>query len=167
MLWLLGCGAYVALHFAMYVLVLRGKTSVSGEHAILRFHLLSASLYSGALACLALIYGGSQWPAYVLGGVALHGIYSLSFLELWSLAQGSYSLDLLTFASENHNSTPSSIVAYGSPIGQAKRSARITGLIRLGLVRCASGHFALTKCGRIVANGLALVAWLVRTDRRD
>jgi len=73
---------------------------VPEEKGIFRLHLFSAVPL--ALVAFALVMSGAietQWPV-VLGALSVHGIYSVSFLELWSLSQGGYSLSIVERAAE-------------------------------------------------------------------
>src|SRR5271170_8479003 len=86
--------AYLACHLVAYALVLRWIPFFRTEFGIFALHVAS---FLGLLAAVALrpTNGpGLAAPRIVLG-MSLHGIYSLSFLELWSLTQGSYSLAIL------------------------------------------------------------------------
>ncbi len=88
--------SYLALHFLLYVLVLRGRPLVQSERGIFLYHFGSAAVFTLVAFCLAVSYFSDAAIAIAIGLSALHGIYSLSFLELWTLAEGSYSMSILT-----------------------------------------------------------------------
>ena len=68
---------------------------VGSERAIFLYHFISAIAVTGAFGLWAFAVGGSEaWTLFVCA-VMLHGIYSLSFLELWALADDSYSLAIM------------------------------------------------------------------------
>jgi hypothetical protein len=70
--------------------------------------------------------------AAVMLGLSLHGIYSLSFLELWSLTQASYSLQLL--AAKAQKDRPDTPIHKGTAIGRQKLDERSKSLLQIGLI---------------------------------
>jgi hypothetical protein len=94
-----------------------------------------------------------QWlgPIFFTTWLIVYGVsavYALSFLEVWSLTQGSYSLQLLQAMNANAPVNPFSI---GSAIGHEKQGSRIEGMVRLGLMRDKNGRLEISFKGRIVA----------------
>jgi hypothetical protein len=91
---------------------------------------------------------------------SLHGIYSLSFLELWSLSRGSYSLSILA-AVERDPSLQSLLLDTANPgaIGQQKRNARLISLQQLGLL---NQQGIITGTGHGVAAVIAGIIWLTK-----
>jgi hypothetical protein len=92
--------------------------------------------------------------------LSAHGIYSLSFLELWSLTQGSYSLSILEKAlveplTAQHESDIQELIE----IGISKQQDRIIALQNLGLVKGYNNDFRLTSKGRKLASILSMIAW--------
>jgi hypothetical protein len=75
-------------HLGIFVIV-RGGTSVASERGIFRFHV--ASFAALAILLAAFVAAGASIGTSA-GALALHGIYSLSFLELWSLSEGGFSV---------------------------------------------------------------------------
>src|SRR5215210_578880 len=96
--------------------------------------------------------------------VGLHGLYSVTFLELWSLAEGGYSLQILEgLAGAERRGEPADIEALRA-IGAAKQGNRLAGLASIGLVRYEGSRVALTGPGRLVASAFALLAWLTNVQ---
>ena len=92
---LLICLLYIAAHAGLYFAVLRGWPKLGSERGIFLYHFVSAILVTGGFGVWAIAHGGSDAWAWFVCVVMLHGIYSLSFLELWALADDSYSLAIM------------------------------------------------------------------------
>jgi len=81
---LLAIAAYLAVHFAAYVLVLRHRAGLRSEKGIFLYHLASA-VFAGLAGVAFAVFEPDRFGLSGLVLVlSLHGIYSLSFLELWS-----------------------------------------------------------------------------------
>lgn len=103
--------------------------------------------------CLLGFVSGGLIEAMLTGTLAAgsHGIYSLSFLELWSLTQGSYSLTILAdVASGSNSNSQARSPMMLAEIGMQKRAERQVSLRKLGLL---NNQGSLTPAGR----GAALV----------
>jgi hypothetical protein len=92
--------------------------------------------------------------------VSLHGIYSVSFLEIWSLAQGSYSMSVLSGIKDKKSILRKDLVDSFSEIGDAKKNNRLAALIELGLVCQEKNKFSLTKKGKVIALILRFFHWV-------
>ena len=156
-LWLMLLIAYLLAHVGAYVLVFRGWPTFARESTIFRYHFVSF-----CLLCVASLAGlaasGLQLStalALAAVGVAAHAIYSISFLELWALADASYSLNVLRHADANGHIDVPALAA----VGTSKKDSRVRGLVRLGLARETNGRFEPTGRGRLVATLLRAVAW--------
>jgi hypothetical protein len=150
---------YVALHFMLYVVVLRHHAAFGHEATIFGYHFWSAMLVSlGSLLCW-LVFRDSVVFAAVVAAVCIHGVYSISFLELWSLSEGGYSLSVLRLV--KHARDEGRTIDRGAllDIGNAKKGNRVQGLLKLRLVRRRSDHLELTTYGRVTASAFASVAW--------
>jgi hypothetical protein len=151
--------AWVSLHLLLYVLVLRHVRAFAQERVIFLYHLASTLGLVLALAAWIAVAPLPAWLAGLVGAFALHGIYSISFLELWSLAEGCYSLAILTrIEALRARGAAVDLVALHE-IGGSKKSSRLRGLQGLGLVRGRAQRSELTAFGRVVAVVLALLAW--------
>lgn len=124
----------------------------------------------GIFAAHALAYilaltaaGLAGWDAaWLVAAAGLLGLYSLSFLELWSLTEGSYSLALLARVRDlGPGATPAALASLAA-VGRGKGRQRTANLAGLGLVERAAAGTAprLTALGRACARlllGLRLV----------
>lgn len=160
MSWLLLGVAYLLVHFAVYALLLRHARLFLHERAIFLYHLLS----SLALACL-LLGALALWPATIgLPAAAvmlsLHGIYSLSFLELWALAEGGYSLSILRRVKAIQDSSSQVPAADLMGIGASRKESRIQSLENLRVVRRRGQAFELAGLGSIAAAIFQGVSWM-------
>jgi hypothetical protein len=81
-------------------------------------------------------------------------------LELWSLAQGSYSLSILAGIDAENGVNWHQLIERFAELGNAKRAGRLGALLRMRLVWHDHQRIKLTLNGRIVAAGCALLRWL-------
>jgi hypothetical protein len=102
---------------------------------------------------MLLTAGLVSFPVAV-GMAAIHGIYSLSTLELWSLSEGSYSLSMLARLAQEPMSAEKLVSLFRAP-GDQKKSARLEALKSSGQITIGE-NVALTNRGRRMA--LALLA---------
>lgn len=149
---------YLLIHALFYALWARKLAYFTAESHIFLLHALPAVVVT-AIAGGAWLLAPSQdsFAAFVFV-VSLHGIYSISFLELWSLAQGGYSISILgeIAHSEATGITPD-MDALGS-IGMGKQRGRLDGLARLGLLTLSGdGRHVLTARGRLAASAIAAI----------
>ena len=157
------CLIYLTAHLCVYAFVLRRLERFRSEKSVFLFHLVSALFMTVIAAGYALFEPRPE--LFGLPGVVLvlsvHGIYSLSFLELWSLAQGGYSLSVLATIKLAQESRTEPDFAKLERIGKTKLQNRIEGLKKLGLITVQDRQVTLTTRGRIVAAGLAgLLTWI-------
>jgi hypothetical protein len=151
--------AYLVVHFLSYVVYLRRLSALRTEKGIFLFHLLSYLLVVAiALASAYALESGNLAAASAIA--AAHGLYSLSFLELWSLAQGSYSLRILDVIGATPTCTAESVVAALSEVGDQKKEQRLSSLQELGLAKPVDGYLRLTPGGHAAASFIRLLRWL-------
>lgn len=158
--------AWCLLHLAAYLAGLRDRAALRTERGILLFHAIPTAI--GVLLAIAWIAGlpesGARW-AGAIGAVALLAIYAMSFLELWSLAEGSYSLSILALVAARGRAGDGEVRELAR-IGARKQQARTGSLRRLRLVREGpDGRLAATGRGRVVAALSAALLWLSATER--
>lgn len=153
--------AYLAFHFLAYVLLLRHFALLRTERGIFLYHFIPAATTGCAGFGYAFAESAPLRLAELVLALSAHGIYSISFLELWSLAQGGYSLSVLrSIASAQANRVDPSF-AHLERIGEAKQRERIAGLAKLGLIAESDGTIALTTRGALVAVILdCLLKWI-------
>ena len=155
---------YLVLHFGLYVLIFRHRPAFRNERTIFCYHAWPA-LGVGGVTVGVLLMEPSRF-AEVAIVLCLLGIYSLTFLELWSLAEGSYALSILlsVYAAEQTGIPPD--LATLERIGATKKADRIGGLEHLGLVEAQGGLLHLTRTARIVTPALAGLARLIALQRK-
>lgn len=148
---------YVFLHFSTYAVALRHRSGLQNESGIFRYHAFSYVLLLGLVAVATCAIPGQDLGAGLVLAAGVHGIYSLSFLEVWSLTQGSYSLGILAHVHRLGGSARAPEIAQLKAVGSSKQAARTEDLIRLGVVR-SDGR--LTWLGVFVAAPLRTILWL-------
>lgn len=152
---------YLVAHFLLYVVVLRKRPVFRSEKGIFLYHFLPALVVALAVLAWAVVARAHPgWPEIVLV-LSAHGIYSLSFLELWSLAQGGYSLSIIAAIANAEADRSLTDFSALEAVGEVKQRERLAGLSRLGLIANTDGRVALTERGRQVAALLyRLYAWV-------
>jgi hypothetical protein len=158
--WLVLAVAYLALHFAAYVLTLRERAAFRHEAVIFGYHFWSAVALTTVSCVSWALKPTFEQAAAVVAAVALHGIYSTSFLELWSLSEGGYSLRILRMLEDARPAGLELDRGALQAIGARKKGNRISGLLRLGLARRTWDQLELTSFGRGVGAVLSSIAWL-------
>ncbi len=156
---------YIVVHFGCYVLALRHREEFQQEGAIFQYHALPAVAVTLFWIAAVIVSPTSEVIAQAVLVVGLHGIYSLSFLELWSLSQIGYSLGILIECDTAERTDSEPDLAGLEQLGTAKRAGRVDGTQRLGLVKTVGPAVRLTKAGRGVAAALAGLARLVDLKR--
>jgi hypothetical protein len=141
-------------HLTTFV-ILRGRRFVGSERGILRFHVASFA----ALAIIVGLFVAVGAPIGTgVGALSLHGIYSLSFLELWSLSEGGFSVIALLKLSLKPVPRASLLAELGT-IGQRKKDDRLQKLISGGLIS-GDATLTLTERGRWAAKAVRLLRWI-------
>ena len=142
---------YLLAHFLLYFFIFRRARPFAREKTIFLYHFLSGIVW-------ALFAGSKLGPAVFGATLSLHGIYSLTFLEFWSLSGGGYSLRILV-------SLPD--LAKLQDLGREKKGSRLKDLVRLGFVGQRGGKFYLTVFGKTVTAFLQTVSWSSNPGRAD
>jgi hypothetical protein len=151
---------YLALHFLMYVVILRENPFFQTEQGIFAYHFISAFLFAVIALAACWINPDIVVLATAFGLAATHCIYSISFLELWSVAQGSYSISIITGMESGVTYSREKLVTNFFQIGNAKKANRIVALARLSLIHRVGDRWQLTCCGRLLTVSLVAVLWL-------
>jgi hypothetical protein len=157
---------YLLGHFFLYVFVLRHRAYFQTEKGIFLYHLISAIGCVFASAVIFLIRRDGEAFSVACMLIAAHGIYSISFLELWSLAQGSYSLSIMGQGGSDRWLSRAELVDSFSRIGNAKKADRLSGLEGSQLIRLDGNHWKLTGSGAIVTTMLRSLLWLANIKER-
>ncbi len=104
--------------------------------------------------------GWNSWVA----AISLHGIYSLSFLELWALSDGGYSLRILDQIDLLGDRAD---FVFLKALGSSKKKFRLESLKRLGWVAVDPKGWALTARGRAAADFLSFFVAISRQKRKN
>ncbi|MFI4987422.1 MAG: hypothetical protein ACHQF3_08265 [Alphaproteobacteria bacterium] len=151
-----------ALHFIAYALCLREWGVFQTERGIFLYHFAAgAALTLIALVAAATLASSAAW-ATAVSAIACQGIYSLSFLEVWSLTQGSNSIGILATAAAAGGMPRERLIASHVRIGDEKKAYRLVVVERLGLVRIEGGRVSVTGLGGLLAAFLAGLHWLAK-----
>jgi hypothetical protein len=153
-----GFFGYLVAHFALYAAVLRHRRLT--ETGVFLYHLIPAALWLMMSSALCFVVP-SIGPADAVLVCSLHGIYSLTFLELWALADGGYSLAIMDCLESHSDLEEQKVLDKLELLGTAKKQSRLADLVRMGLVEDRLDGYQLTASGRPVAAFIATIAWLV------
>ena len=145
----------IGINFLLYTFVLRHKKCYQEESTILFFQIKSISILTiiGILCFL-----GNPSPelfAGWIGSIFTHAIYSLLFLELWALSQGSFSLETLKHIESSGFDLNSQLILV--ELGNHKLTSRIMNLREGRLIFADEGHWKLTRKGRALYTLLKLI----------
>lgn len=159
---------YLTAHLAAYVAGLRRLAPLRTEKGIFLYHFGSAVI-TGVIAVVAAFMDPAEFGvAGCILILSVHGIYSLSFLELWSLAQGGYSLSIIAGIAQAEATGAEPDFSGLAAIGSTKQAERIAALERLGLVSSAGERISLTPRGNAIATVLhALRRWVDPSEPRQ
>ena len=157
---------WLACHFLIYAAVLRDMPLFQTERGIFLYHLTSAAVFMAAALVILPIRRDGEAFSVASALVAAHGIYSISFLELWSLAQGSYSLSIMGRGRSDRIPSRAELIDCFSRIGNAKKADRLSALEGSQLVRLDGNHWRLNGSGAIVASMLRSLLWLADIKER-
>ena len=125
------------------------RRSLASEKAIFLYHMIYGIAVTGAFGLWAFAVGGSEAWTWFACAAMLHGIYSLSFLELWALADDSYSLAIMEIISRGGGASGPALMQRLEAIGMGEQTSRLDALRAIGLVRqTGDGSFTLTPAGR-------------------
>ena len=97
---------------------------------------------------------------------SIYGIYSLSFLELWTLSQISYSREILVKAKNGIISENNDYFVQLQNLGDQKRVARLNSLKSKRIIFIKNNAWHLTKLGLFIANILNIILWLPNIKNR-
>jgi hypothetical protein len=155
---------YLLVHLLAYVFFFRYMRALHTERGILLYHLISAAIVVIVTTASFLVAPTLEQFALIVGVVAAHGIYSLSFLEVWVLSEGGYSLRVLAEIVRINGTTPASLEQHFAALSVRKKAGRLNSLTGLGLVERNGSFFRLTVKGRHVANVVAFFARFTRGE---
>jgi hypothetical protein len=153
--------AYIGVHVLVYVTVARNQIAFRSERLIFLYHALPFAGMSLALFALSAISGLRATAAPLVLSLCLLSLYSMSFLELWAISDGSIYFRLLCRLARINGPVQLSSLEGMQQDGKVRRDERQTGLVRLRLMKPCHGRFRLTMAGRPANAVLRLIAWTV------
>jgi hypothetical protein len=152
--------AYAGVHLLAYLVVMRNIPVFRRERGVFTYHAVAfVGLTIGVLAAWATA-PSVETTQGAIAGISLQAIYSMSFLEMWSLSQVSYSLAILDAIAARPGLPCSAAIGRFADTGTMKKQSRLSTLERLGLVRTRGGQVTLSPRGRAVAAGLQALRWV-------
>lgn len=154
---------YLLAHWLAYAIWLKRVPGFETERGIFFYHIASFGLVAAVALGLALLRSPGLEPAHVVAFAALHGIYSLTFLELWALTDGGFSFTMIEIYDAGR-ADQSKIEAALVELGQQKQRARLDALQRQGLVEWTGTHYHLRQAGRWPVRFLSLVRMLANLN---
>jgi hypothetical protein len=155
--------AWIAGHLALFLTVFRRMHAFFTETRIFLYHLISVVLLTAVLAVMA----AADWGGWteLLGSVALHGIYSLTSLEAWALADGGISGRILSSLAGAEGAQSCHDLQWTIAYAERKKRYRLLSVRTLGLVNADDGALSLSLPGWVVVTGFLLLCWLTNTRR--
>ena len=166
MIVIVGALAVVFLNLAGYFLYLRRRLMQDAEGAVLKYHVVSFCLTAAICGALAVSMDRDGFAAWV-AAVCLHAIFSMSFLELWSVSEGSFFLavmDRLVAWRKTGGGQPFDVSPLAE-IGRRKRINRLDALLGKGWIAEKNGMLSLTGTGRAVAGAFNLLRWIMHVRK--
>jgi hypothetical protein len=157
---------YLVLHVLLYVFVFRGQAVFQSERGIFLYHFGSAMAFTLVAFAIAFTHFTDATFAIAIGLSAIHSIYSISFLELWTLAEGSYSMSILTAIASQGMVSRNRLIDAFARLGDAKKVNRLSVLSTLSLACREGGHWRLSARGQMLANALNVLVWLAAIKNR-
>ena len=156
---------YICIHFLIYLLIFRNIKFFLREKVIFFYHFFSVFT---VLIIFGILGAVSQSGLFVaaIGALSLHGIYSLSFLEIWALSEGSYSLIILDRIAGSNGISVGKNQMELQGLGSSKKKKRIKNLQEIGLVTRQGEQFNLTGLGRLALRVLGSFMWLTNMTRQ-
>lgn len=147
---------FIIAHLLAYFVALRYRPLFASERVMLAYHgiafIAAFSILVIAFVCSAIGF------ASLCALIALQFIYSISFLELWSLAEGSYSLQILTRLSQHKPTERNKIITMCGEIGVDKKHHRLNNLVAVRLVkRSDDGRLDLSRSGKVLFKSLNII----------
>jgi len=162
MVWL-AMGIYLSIHFFVYVIFFRHQPLFRTEKGILLFQVVPIIAVLLIATAAFLILPSNESFALIFGLGALHALYSLSFLEVWVLSEGGYSLRILAEIVRLDTVTAAEIEEQFIPMSARKKGGRLETLITLGLVKPSGAMFVPTFKGLVLSRVAAFLASLSRS----
>ena len=130
-------GVLIIAHSISYLFWIRHRPWGRTEIGIFAYHALSFFILMLTGLIILITHPEEDVLAGAIAGVSLHAIYSMTFLEFWSLSQGSFSYAVLSRLNADGRSEEDIISALKA-LSESKKSNRIGALADLALVKQGS-----------------------------
>lgn len=155
---------YIIAHFLIWLLLLREYSIFSKENTIFNYHFCSFISISTLNTLLYSVHDEFS-ILHLAAVIGCHAIYSLSFLEAWSLTKDSYSLGILRLIVRKRGLPLDPVPASLMEIGTQKKATRMGSIEKLGLAQREKDLYSLTAKGRFVATLTTFFLWLVKIKK--
>jgi len=145
-------------HLFLYAIFFKKMAAIKSEFGILIYHILIFLFvfFMSVVMQTHIDYDIEE----AVSSICLVSIYSMTFLQAWSLAEGSYSFSILESIKISEESNASFEIQRLEEIGRTKRSDRISSLEKLGLIQISSNAYHLTKRGRLASGFIKKIRYL-------
>lgn len=135
----------ILINFSYFHFIFRHGPLRASESGIFKLQLLSSCFIGVMGGILILKNPDSTIFSCILGCIFLHGIYSLTFLEFWALAQGSFSQEIVKLALRQ--SITDFALTQLINIGDEKLKTRLSGLHAGGMIKLQNGLWIISPKG--------------------
>ena len=154
----------LTVHIIFYFLYIRNNFRT--EMAIFLYFFLYY-LITFILSCIIFyINDNSNSIAPIILINSVNGIYCLSFLELWSLSQISYSYEILKRVKLGGISIASKEIIEMQNVGDAKRVSRLQSLSNIKILEKNGSQWRLSSFGKFISLTLTIILWLPNLKNR-
>lgn len=150
----------ILLNFTFYLVCFRYLSIGKSELGIFLYQLVSLIMLIFLNAFITYDLNLETLILSVIFSTTFHGIYSLSFLEIWSLSEGGYSLQILNIIDKYSGSLPDSSFRILVQVGDEKKKDRIKSLAKLNLINLSGDEISLTGYGKFASYGIKFVRTL-------
>jgi hypothetical protein len=124
---------FIIFHFILYLYIFRNFKIFRHEQVIFIYHLV---FFLISLTVMIFAYHNRALTILTFFGLlSLLLIYNMTFLDIWSLAQGSYSLQILSIVSLHPGISTTDIISKTKYIGVEKKDSRLQHLINMRLAK--------------------------------
>jgi hypothetical protein len=144
-------------HGAVYAAVLRHRPAFGTSTGVFWYHLVFSGGITGLLLAWLALTSPPDAGATAVAALSFLGIYSMSFLELWALADGGYSLAIMRYLAAHPGADEQECIAHFSRLGVAKQQQRLASIVTLGFARRTDDRLDVSGLGRCVASAAGAV----------
>jgi len=142
---------FIFLNFLIYFFYYRHRPIGRSEKGIFLYQLMSLLILTTLTVLIVHDQNLEAFITAIIFSISIHGIYSLSFLEIWSLSEGGYSLQILDIIDRNMGFLPEESFNNLVKVGDEKKSKRINSLVKLNLIKVSGNYISLTYYGIIAS----------------